>query len=300
MFITVVPLGLSQPLTHYTASFRISAAQVDAISGKLNDYLVNVGSLIKLDDSGRLYGTLFSFIGTRDWRAPSKTVYDLDYFLRYAISGRKITLDFYITGGTTHTIICDNAQQETSRKITIAELPESLTSDFQYFADQVAKQANFFIENNSGRFPRGPHYPYFYTMPYVYESSGALISYYKIIQSEKNLNKLDIYKRIQEFCSLGNAVIQRDDSDDYKILAKGVRKECYWRDERPIEFVFGFILNVECRDGRAKVVISLSREGNLYYEDRLSKAENQVSRLFDQIQKSVDKGNSSLDSLKDW
>lgn len=301
--------GQNHPTANSTFRVKYSVKEAD-IQWKINDYFTAISGLTQGDDGYSFKGAMRDFAGIRYWsdNNPTKSTFDVAFTIRCKFKGRKVSLDYFIDSVTERVTICDIQQSTFVRQIGVSQLPEETVEDFTQIAYDYSNCIKDYLYNSIERLPKYPNPPFWYPVVYVYNNGH--ITYSRVLTSENGLTKEDIYRLFENYFTYtymsGKNVIENKDPEHYSLLGKGIYSISYIVEkDRYTDFSLPHVISIECRDGRARVTISIDHadciKANAEKKDApLLNAERHILAQFEDMQKTLDKGNTSLETINNW
>ncbi len=283
------------------------------------------------EESGAFTKTFPSFFYIR--KNDTKDYLSASLYLSYDISDRQINLKFKYDV-LRNRVLCDRTQAISEDVLSAQELPEEsrtkldeISRTYSDTMKEYLKRKSFFkIEDEF------PKVPIWIKLPYIVERSA--VSYFNVLQSEKGLSKEQLYHIAENYFTYsyhnGKAVIQTKDPENCIIVGKATLSDVhvYHGFGGTERYTVPFIIRIECRDGRARAIITISdydihhvggtmvpgydfkrniteyipfgAKDDIEMVECIDKLEPIILAIFLEIQKAIDEGNTAVDNLDNW
>lgn len=295
---------------------------------QVGEYLTKILNIKKQTDEESYSGIIEDMYVTREGKFKNR--YCVNYTVVPVVQPGKLILNFYANEILQDAIICDRTQKEEIICHPASALTGNLREGFKIFTHDLADCARNYIKKGETSIPKKTGMEYWYALNYVVEP--AAVSYFTVIQSEKGMPKEDLYKIFENYFTYayrsGKAVIENKNPDDCTIIAKGVYKKIHnWGNQEIYDV--SHIINVQCRDGRVRISITISdydinrvhtspfvpephitrniadykpfgEKSDEEMDECLKKIEAQIITQFIDMKKAIEEGNIGVDNLDNW
>lgn len=299
------------------------------VSQQLENYMERIIKLAPADIEGNYSGTFDSLYYTR--KGINKYIYSIDYKIHPLIKPGKVTLDYWITGISRYSIVCDQTQKQSFSSLEVNRMSNELKEAFLDIANNFADCIRDYLKKGVEESPKLIKRPYWYPLSYIVADNN--VSYFTILHSQKGLSKEQLYKVLENYFTYaygsGKAVIENKNPQDCSIIAKGLYADIHrysgWAFEN---YDVKHIISIQCRDGRVRITITIGdydihKKGKQMFgptdytrniaayepfgseqdkemEECLKKLELRIISQFKDMQKAIDEGNTAVDTLDNW
>lgn len=289
---------------------------------RVKDFYSMVG--FEYNPKQNTYSGLITNIKTR---RESKFIrqYQADTEIYIEIKKNKVFVRYGVKSVNEKTIECDKKHNS---YITEAELDNEIGKKVYEVLEDITEYLRDYVNNER---ESGDWMKYFigFDLDYIVEDNS--VSYYKVLKSKRGQSKEELFNILKAYFTYaygsGKAVIEDANPDTQTIMAKGIYPEVHiyqgWSLEK---YDIPHVVRIECRDGRARVVITIgnyditSYDGPLtekivrniaHYkpfgskrdvemDNALEELEKRIRNQFYSMQKAIDDGNTNLDTIDEW
>ena len=262
-----------------------------------------------------------------------KDVFSTILDLSFEVAEKRVVLCFSYTNIERNRILCDKTQASTIEQLSSSSMPVDVRSSLDDISHSYAIGIQEFLKKKSFfSIDLNTDVPVWVLLPYVVESNA--VSYYQVIQSEKGLSKEQLYHIAENYFTYsyhnGKAVIQTRDPENCVIVGKATLPDVhiYYGFAGTEKYTVPFIIRIECRDGRARAIITFSdyeihhvggtmvpgwdftrniaqyipfgAQDDEEMVECIDKLEPIVLAIFLEIKKAIDEGNTSVEAIDEW
>ena len=292
------------------------------------EYLTTVLDLKAQEEAESYSGILKDMYIVREGKYKNR--YSVDYTVAPVVQPGKLILNIYANEIIQDAIICDRTQKNEIIRKPASALSGNLQEMFKDFTHDLSDCVKNYIKYGQKRIPKKAGLEYWYTLNYIVEPSS--VSYFTVIQSDKGLSKVDLYKIFENYFTYayrsGKTVIENKNPDDCTIIAKGVYNKIHnWGGQEIYDI--SHIINVQCRDSRVRVSITIGdydinrvhtsafvpephitrniadykpfgSKSDEEMDECLIKVEALIIAQFLDMKKAIEEGNPGVDNFDDW
>jgi len=263
----------------------------------------------------------------------TKEVYSTLLDLSYEIVDKRVTLCFSFHDIERNRILCDRTQASSIERLSSSEVSNVIKSKLDEISQIYTDGIQEYIKKRSfSKVNLKTDVPSWVLLPYIVESNA--VSYFQVLQSEKGLSKEQLYHIAENYFTYsyhnGKAVIQTRDPENCVIVGKATLPDAhiYHGFAGTERYTVPFIIRIECRDGRARAIITISdyeihhvggtmvpgwdftrnvahyipfgTENDEEMVECIDKLEPIFLAIFLEIKKAIDEGNTSVEIIDEW
>lgn len=326
-FCSCISLCAQNP-SEYKYSTSIKKGTEESVRQAISVYFTTLPNHHESSSSDSFEGYIEDFVCSRS--GINKSCYSIEYTVSFDIIKGKGYLSFMLKSIKESRTVCDLSQRKEELDISMNSIPQVVSDAFKYISKNIADNVWTFLKKGEKSALVLQKKPAWFDLSYIVEPHS--VTYFTVIRSQKNLSKEDLYKVFENYFTYayrsGKAVIENKNPEDCSILAKGIFKEIHnWGNQELYDV--SHIVNVQCRDGRARVSFTLGdydirrvhtsafvpdphfTRNITDYEpfgaqkdeemvECLEKLEGLVMIQFKDMQKAIDEGNTGIETLEDW
>ena len=314
---------------HQFTTKQSPSVTIDKITKYCEDIL---GFEVSGDNQEIIQGDLKNFHSER--LKKEKKSFSASVKMTYRFEGNKVIFEVVVPSVSVRKIVCDRSQKETNDSPTTDEEWGTARWRLDSITDDIVEHFRDYVNRNKTENPIDFKVPEWMDFQYIVDDHS--ISYFKVLKSERDLSKEDLYKVAEDYFTYayrsGKSVIQSRDPERCVIIGKGIYGDIHREGHSSLAYSETFsvphILTLECRDGRVRATFSIQeldveRSGNKYvradsfhvsaldYEpfgkndedggvETIKKAESRIAAQFAEIQKAINEGNTSLETMDEW
>ncbi len=292
-------------------------------SQKVSEYLVQYMNYSQIPNEPGYTGAISSIFPERD--RSKKSIHSCTIEVYYRIEGKRVIFDISYSDIAKHEVLCDKSQTRIDTPLEASTISKDLRGHLDYISDDLVDHIRDYVNKDEREVSKHFITPIWWFLSYIVDDGS--ISYYSVINSEKNLTKEELYNIAENFFTYqyrsGKAVIENKDPERFVITGKGTYAglAAVSISDVTIHYEAPHIITIQCRDGRVRATITLSTMDAstrafqdvriLEYEpftDRefegleraLIAAEGRIAKQFIQLKDAIDNGLTSLDTMEDW
>lgn len=274
---------------------------------------------------------LKSFFFRREGK--TKEVFTTVVDLSYEIVDKRVKLGFSFHDISRNRILCDRTQASSIEILSSSAISTDIKSRLEEIAQTYAVGIQEYLKKKSFfKIDLETDVPSWVLLPYIVESNA--VSYYQVLQSENGFSKEQLYHIAENYFTYsyqnGKAVIQTRDPENCVIVGKATLSDVhvYYGFAGTEKYTVPFILRIECRDGRARAIITISdyeihhvggtmvpgwdftrnvahyipfgTEDDEEMVECIDKLEPIFLSIFLEIKKAIDEGNTSVEAIDEW
>ena len=297
-------------------------ANVPNASERVDKYVVDILGFDRVEGEPYTYTGYIPGLAS-DRKGNKKMLYGGNVTLKCTIEGASVegtfTYPYIIEKVTT----CDEKQSVVENHLQKADLSRSVMREIKHYTDDYMDHIRYYVNGLSESLPDSATDRLYMNMPYIVEADK--VTYYSVIPSKNNLSASELYTIAERWYTYsyrsGKAVIEVRDRDNFIITGKGIYPDVDDEDDQKVDFPH--IFSIQCRDGRARAIVSiglidwLDDDRDLHhisvldYEpfgdkrekwciDSIEEVEKLIADQFANLQKSFDEGLNAVDNKNDW
>ncbi len=301
-------------------SFRIKYSRVIQAPKLIETYAIRSLGLVWNNDHSRFEGVVPAFESERE--GLNKTLYVAHISLDYTVIKEKAFFVVEYSSIEKITVVCDKNQTTTKEILETKDLSKSLQRHLDYVGDDIVDHIRDYVNKEEEELPQWFVIPDFFLVPYIIDDES--VTYYSVLSSKSEMTKKQLYDLAEKFYTYeyrsGKAVIEIRDTERCEITGKGIYSDIY--EDDGLTYSVPHIFSIQCRDGRVRATITISGidvYGHLdkasigvvgYFpygtkdeddiEETIVEAEKHIVKQFQSLQKAIDEGLTSIESIENW
>lgn len=289
---------------------------------RIDEYVTGVLGYERVEGSPNTYTGSMPALATYR-TGDKKMLYSGDVTMKFAYDGMSVKGVFSFPYIIETVTMCDKDQTVVENHIQRADIPKEVFKEIDHYAEDHMDQIRNYVNKLTKELPSSATIYPFMKMPYIVEDQQ--VTYYSVIPSKNNLTAAQLYAIAERWYTYsyrsGKAVIEVRDPENFIIMGKGVYPDVY-KDDDEYKVDFPHIFSIQCRDGRARAVVSIGtvdwdddrelhhdnilmfkpfgKEKEQWCKESIEKVEQLIFEQFADLKKAFDEGLNAVDNKNDW